>query len=96
MTGKFYMLFRDGCDIHEQIYWFISNYLPADRRNIEYRYADSVEACEYVHQGAIGVYTFDNGNWWTFCWLDKRMLQSFTDYTQVFYNADTIKIGELQ
>lgn len=96
MTGKFYMLFRDDCSMQEQIHWFISNYIPADRRNFEYRYADNADVFEFIQEGVIGVCTFDNGNCQTLCWLDKYTIQYVTDYTQVFYNADTIMIGEIQ
>ena len=98
MTGKFYMLFRDDCDIHEQIHWFINNYMPANRQSFEHRYAEDWEAQEMLRGGAQGVFTWDNGKFISLCFFDRLMLcpDITKDYIPVFYKTDTITIGELQ
>ena len=96
MTGKFYMFFRDDCDIHEQLHWFINNYMPANRQDFEHRYVEGFEAWERIHSGMMGVYTWDNGSFWALCWLDKFTTRCVANHTQVFYKTDTITIGELQ
>lgn len=96
MTGKFYMFFRDDCDIHEQLHWFIDNYTPADRQSIGHRYVKGLEAQERIRGGALGVCSWDNGVHWSFYWLDKYTTRDVANHTQVFYNPDTITIGELQ
>ena len=96
MTGKFYMFFRGDCDWLEQLHWFIDNYMPADRQSFEHRYAEGMEAQERVRGGALGVYTWDNGRFWSLCWLDRFSTRYVTNHTPVFYKTDTINIGELQ
>lgn len=96
MTGKFYMFFRDDCDWLEQLHWFIDNYLPADRHKTEHRFVEGCECWERVKLGAKGVYTWDNGMWGTFCFIDIINQSWTSDYQQVFYKPDTITIGELQ
>ena len=96
MTGKFYMFFRDDCDWREQLHWFIDNYMPADRQRVEHRYANGLEAQERIRGGAFGVWTWDNGSFWSLAWLDKFTTRYVVNHTQVFYKTDTINIGELQ
>lgn len=96
MTGKFYMFFRDDCDRLEQLHWFIDNYIPADRQNFEHRYAEGAECWERMKSWAKGVYTWDNGRWWTFLFFNHPLNRDITNHTQVFYKTDTITIGELQ
>lgn len=96
MTGKFYMFFRDDCDRVEQLHWFIDNYMPADRQSFEHRYAEGMEAQENIREGTLGVYTWDNGRFWSLCFLDVFTTREVTQHTQVFYKPDTITIGELQ
>ena len=93
MTGKYYMLFRDG-DIFEQLHWFVDNYIPASRQTCEHEFIKSIECWGMIRSGVQGVYTWDN----SLCFFDRLMsCHDITkDYTQVFYKADTITIGELQ
>lgn len=88
------MLFKDDYSIQEQLHWFISNYMPANRRNFERRYVDSIDTTTFVQDGVIGVYTFDNDSFSTFCWLDALRYRDIIDYTQVFYPANEIVLGE--
>ena len=97
MTGKYYMLFRDG-DIFEQLHWFVDNYIPASRQTCEYAFIKSVECWGAIRSGVQGVYTWDNGKFISLCFFDKLMFCTdiTKDYIQVFYDSDTINIGELQ
>ena len=96
MTGNFYMFFRDDCDKRAQLLWFIDNYMPANRQNFEHRYAESMASKERILEGVLGVYTWDNGVFWSLCWLTKSTTRYVANHTPVFYKTDTITIGELQ
>lgn len=97
MTGKFYMLFRDG-DIFEQLHWFVDNYLPTSRQAYEHEYIKSIECWGTIRSGVQGVYTWDNGKYISLCFFDRLMFcpDITKEYIPVFYKTDTINIGELQ
>ena len=97
MTGKYYMLFRDG-DIFEQLHWFVDNYIPASRQTCEHEFIKSIECWGTICSDVQGVYTWDNGKFISLCFFNRLMSYHdiIKDYIQVFYKTDTITIGELQ
>lgn len=93
---KYFMMFTEGVDRFQQALWFIENYqdIRIIQEDIDWLKDNKRDIYDEYHVGMQIPYNV-NG----FIWVSKDTPQSYlnrNNIKEVFYNTDTITIGELQ